>query len=110
MSPAEQIRELLTEACHLIKQADEKCYDNLNTGATADIIGARSLAAACISKYSAAESTYWAHPELEDSAFLKVIRQFKRVSREADIVFDGSKNLSGFHIELMYLEDLLNNR
>lgn len=110
MTPAEQIRELLTEAYHLVKQANEKCFDDLNTNTPADRVGARSLTAACISKYSAAEAIYWAHPELEDSSFLDLLKQFARVTKEAKIFFEGSTNLTGFQLELMDLEDMLNRR
>lgn len=107
MSPADHIRNLLTEAYRLAKQAHDKCYHDLDTDTPSDKYAVMSHTYLCISKYTEAAAIYWSHPELEDETFLKLLDQFDRVTNEAKKFYKQSNNTTGFYMELQYLETLL---
>lgn len=108
MNDRDKIRELLTKAFQYVKQAHERCYDNLDTGVQANLTVALSLAASCTSCYAAAAAIYLTASELEEDNTAEILRQFERVTGEVRIVYgQTSRNLTGLHIEIDYLERML---
>lgn len=107
MTPAEQIRELLKEAYSLAQKAHEKSYRDIDTNTAPSKHAVMSYICASISKYNAAAAIYWAHPELEDEKFLKLLRQFDRVTAEGKKFYNQPNNTTGFFLELTDLEDML---
>ena len=101
----EQIRKLLIEAFELIQKSHENCYEQ--DGTPPNLYKVMSYAAACVSKYSAAEAIYWANPGLDDLRFFQILQQFDKVVQEARKFYEVRNNVTGFAIELMNLEDLL---
>lgn len=107
MTPAEQIRNSLSEAYNLAKKAHKNCYHDLDTGAPPNLYAVMSYAAACVSKYSAAEAIYWANPELEGDKLFEILQQFERVVKEARKYYEVRNNTTGFITELQHLEEIL---
>lgn len=107
MTPAEQIRELLKEAYSLAQKAHEKSYRNVDTNSAPSRSAVMSYLCASISKYNAAAAIYWAHPELEDEKFIKLLNQFDRVTAEGKQFCKEFNNATGFLMELTYLESML---
>ena len=107
MTPAEQIRKLLSEAYYLAKEANERCFDDTHSGRLADKHAVFANAHACVSKYSAAAAIYWANPELEDVNFLKMLQCFDYVTGELKDYDPEKNNNTNILLALMELEDML---
>ena len=108
MTNTEAMHQHILSAYHFAKQAHERCYYDTDTQTPADKTAALALTARSVSNYAAAAALYLENQDDEDTAIPKILKQFQRVTAEMRKVYDDSKNnLTSYHIELDYLEDLL---
>lgn len=77
-----EFQALLREAFLLAKNAHDCTRDDTVTKLPEDKVSALSYAAACTSKYSAAEAIYWCSPELEDDDIPQILAQFDTFTDE----------------------------
>ena len=106
-NPANQIVMLLHEAYDLIKEAHNRCFDNLNTEVPADLELAAELAEIGRSKLSEALEIYRAADNLNDDRFLKLVEKYKRVITSIDSVNRDSSFRVRLVLALDELEDML---
>lgn len=108
MNNIDHIRDLLTKAYHVAKQAHDRCYNNPDICTYEGKRITLSYAASCTSYYTAAASIYLADQSWEDENIPSLLIQFKRVVKEIENVSNQSAlNTTGLFLELEGLEHLL---
>lgn len=106
-NPANQIVMLLHEAYDLIKEAHNRCFDNLNTEVPEDLELAAELAEMGRSKLSEALEIYRAAEDLHDVRFLKLVEKYLRVISTIDPVNRDSAFRVRLVLAMDELEDML---